>query len=84
MSRSHKPNNTDLISHMIRDTKNMSRLDLLSTYNIEVWEDGKVHDLTEDVMYSTVSDWANTTIERDDFNYDDRYSDMYHDEEDFY
>lgn len=82
--RQHKPNNTDSVSHMIMDAKNMTRHELLSTYNVEVWEDGQVYDLTEDMMYPSVKDWANSTIEDDDLNYDDKYNNIYPDVEDFY
>lgn len=64
MSRHHQ-SNTNAVAHMIHDVKNMSRLDLLKTYNVEVWEDGQVYDLTINHVYANVNEWANATVEED-------------------
>ena len=73
MSRHHK-SVTNEVAHMILDTKNMSHAELMKTYNVEVWEDGQVYDLTLNHVYANVSEWANTTVDdgnEDDFDYDE-------------
>ena len=64
MSRHHK-SNTNEVAHMVLDAKNMTHQELMETYNVEVWEDGQVYDLTLDHVYANVSEWANATVEED-------------------
>ena len=68
---------------MIMDVKNMSALQLLRTYNIEVWEgeeQNKIYDFTEDKVYQSPIEWANATVEDDnddDYDYSDPHKSGY-------
>ena len=70
MSTKHHNAHGNEVQHMIHDVKTMSSLELLSTYNIEIWEDGKIYDRTESTTYTSATEWANSTVEGDDLDYD--------------
>ena len=84
MSNKHHGAHTNEVQHMILDAKNMSGLQLLKTYNVEVWDDGQVYDLTENLMYASVTEWANAAVEDDDFDYDRFFDGDEMNKEDFY
>ena len=68
MSRHHNAH-TNEVQHMVADVKNMTSLQLLQTYNIEIWEGeehNKIYDRTEDIVYQSAAEWANAAIEEDD------------------
>ena len=77
MSHQYRGAHTNEVQHMILDAKNMSGLQLLKTYNVEVWDDGQVYDLTENLMYSSVIEWANDAVEDDGDDYSDPHKSGY-------
>ena len=81
MSRHHR-STTNEVEHLILDAKNLSHSEMIKIYNVEVWEDGQVYDLTADKMYATVKEWANATVEEDvdDFEHSDLYDTEWDDE----
>ena len=84
MGRHHNAHGNE-VQHMILDVKNMSSLQLLETYNIEIWEDGKIYDRTEDQTYTSATEWANSTIEGDDLEFDDQFdTTKWQDDGDYY
>ncbi len=65
MSRYHPPI-TNEISHLISDAQNMTPIDLLSTYNSEVLECGQIRDITTNITYPNIKEWANAAIDENE------------------
>ena len=84
MSHRYHATHTNEVQHMILDAQNMTDRQLLNTYNVEIWMDNRVYDLTENHVYSSITEWANSVIEDDDFDYDNLFDGDEMNKEDFY
>ena len=53
------------VTHLIRDTQNLTPDELLQVHGIVMNEDRTVYDTVLEVTYNNVGEWANEAVEAD-------------------
>lgn len=54
------------VTRLINEVSKLSSDELMDTYGIEIYQDGKVYDTVEEIVFDSIGEWAKMTVENDE------------------